>query len=74
MKKLIAGQSAAICDECVYLCVEVLEEEAREVEQFGGPLTRLGKRPRTDPSRAGGSVSEIVAGEEASSEDPDRSQ
>jgi ATP-dependent Clp protease ATP-binding subunit ClpX len=28
VKKLIAGPAANICDECVGLCVEILEEQA----------------------------------------------
>ncbi|MCA1834102.1 MAG: hypothetical protein LC750_15500, partial [Actinobacteria bacterium] len=34
VKKLIAGQSAFICNECVYLCVEVLAEEEQEIRSF----------------------------------------
>ena len=30
MKKLIAGPGVYICDECVALCVEILEEQIGE--------------------------------------------
>ena len=31
VKKLIAGPSVYICDECIELCNEILEEELAEV-------------------------------------------
>ena len=30
VKKLIVAPGVSICDECVYLCVEILEQEAKE--------------------------------------------
>jgi len=38
-RRLIAGPTpdVAICKECVYLCVEIFEEEGHEVEGPGSP-------------------------------------
>jgi ATP-dependent Clp protease ATP-binding subunit ClpX len=35
--KLIAGPGVFICDECVALCVEIIEQEARERETAAEP-------------------------------------
>ena len=43
VKKLIAGPGVYICDECVDLCNEILEEEVFEVEGEAG--ARLGSPP-----------------------------
>jgi ATP-dependent Clp protease ATP-binding subunit ClpX len=32
VKKLISGPGVFICDECVYLCVEILGEELSDLE------------------------------------------
>jgi late competence protein required for DNA uptake (superfamily II DNA/RNA helicase) len=44
VKKLIAGAGVYICNECVDLCNEILEEELFEVEAGAG--AKLGSRPR----------------------------
>ncbi len=38
VKKLIAGPSVYICDECIELCNEIIEEEYQK-EESGGPLS-----------------------------------
>ncbi len=38
VKKLIAGPSVYICDECIELCNEIIEEEYQK-EEAGGPLS-----------------------------------
>lgn len=43
VKKLIAGPGVYICDECVELCAEIIEEELRSLSQEGLDLTNLPK-------------------------------
>ena len=42
VKKLIAGPSVYICDECISLCNDILAEEVQKEERTGGP----GKVPK----------------------------
>lgn len=42
VKKLIAGPSVYICDECIDLCVDIISEE-REREDTGGPKLKVPK-------------------------------
>lgn len=46
VKKLIAGPGAYICNECVDLCNEILEEELFEVDAEAPEGAKLGSRPR----------------------------
>ncbi|MFA7340240.1 MAG: ClpX C4-type zinc finger protein [Candidatus Obscuribacterales bacterium] len=46
VKKLIAGPGAYICNECVDLCNEILEEELFEVDAEAEGGAKLGSRPR----------------------------
>lgn len=46
VKKLIAGPGAYICNECVELCNEILEEELFEVDAEAPEGAKLGSRPR----------------------------
>ena len=41
VKKLIAGPGVYICDECIDLCNEIIEEELATIEEV--PLTELPK-------------------------------
>lgn len=41
VKKLIAGQSVYICDECIALCNQILIEEAAKEEQVTSPATKI---------------------------------
>lgn len=41
VKKLIAGPNVYICDECIELCNEIIEEELAEAEEF-----QLGELPK----------------------------
>lgn len=41
VKKLIAGPNVYICDECIELCNEIIEEELAETEEF-----QLGELPK----------------------------
>ena len=34
VRKLIAGPSVFICDECVDLCNDIIREEIKEISQF----------------------------------------
>ena len=36
VRKLIAGQGVYICDECINLCQEIIEEEMLEAPRAGG--------------------------------------
>lgn len=47
--RLIAGPGVCICDECVSLCLGVLENDEREIERLGGPSE---KARRTRPGSA----------------------
>ena len=44
VRKLIAGQGVYICDECINLCQEIIEEEMLEAP-------RPSRRPRSSPTR-----------------------
>ena len=46
VKRLIAGDGVYICDECIGLCNEIIEEEFPRVETFG-LQTRLRKLLRS---------------------------
>ena len=41
VKKLIAGPSVFICDECVDLCIDIIREEAQSLAQGEAPGDRL---------------------------------
>ena len=41
VKKLIAGPSVFICDECIDLCNDIIRDEASSVETVAGPRTDL---------------------------------
>lgn len=41
VKKLIAGPGVYICDECVELCCEILDEESQEKEHNHGALKKI---------------------------------
>ena len=48
VRKLIAGPGVYICDECVELCNEILDEEL--LEASGGPAVRPSPSPKRRPS------------------------
>jgi ATP-dependent Clp protease ATP-binding subunit ClpX len=65
VKKLIAGPGVYICDECIDLCNEIIEEELAEPPSWGSrscrsprrstpssTTTSWGRRPRRRPSRS----------------------
>jgi len=41
VRKLIAGQGVYICDECIHLCQEIIEEEMLETPRQKGAVPRL---------------------------------
>lgn len=41
VKKLIAGPSVFICDECIDLCNDIIRDEASTVESVAGPKSEL---------------------------------
>ena len=43
VRKLIAGQGVYICDECINLCQEIIEEEMLEAPRAKAPASRLPK-------------------------------
>jgi len=43
VRKLIAGQGVYICDECINLCQEIIEEEMLEAPRAKAPAARLPK-------------------------------
>ncbi|BFM38945.1 ATP-dependent protease ATP-binding subunit ClpX [Synechocystis sp. LKSZ1] len=53
VRKLIAGPGVYICDECVELCNEILDEELLEAQGAVGPTSRPPEKPpRKSPPRA----------------------
>ncbi len=49
VKKLIAGPAVYICDECIQLCSEIIEEEtSKETEISGGTMTPAEIKDRLD--------------------------
>lgn len=50
VRKLVTGPSAAICDECINLCVEIISEEARK-DAAGGIVPLPVPRNRQKASR-----------------------
>ena len=38
VKKLVAGPGVYICDECIELCNEIIEEELGDDAEFFGPM------------------------------------
>ncbi|MCB2224970.1 MAG: ATP-dependent Clp protease ATP-binding subunit ClpX [Actinobacteria bacterium] len=57
VKKLIAGPGVYICDECIDLCNEIIEEELATVEEV--PLTELPK-----PAEIFGFLEDYVVGQD----------
>lgn len=43
VKKLIAGPTVHICDECIELCNDIIKEEAAKEETRGGSTTKIPK-------------------------------
>src|SRR5437867_1395733 len=41
VKKLIAGPSVFICDECIDLCNDIIDEEAASIESVSGTKSEL---------------------------------
>ncbi len=58
VKKLIAGPSVYICDECIALCNDILAEEVQKEERSDGP----GKVPK--PKEIRSILDEYVVGQE----------
>jgi ATP-dependent Clp protease ATP-binding subunit ClpX len=61
VKKLIAGPSVFICDECIELCNDIIRDEVP-------PEAPTGKSPRNDlptPSEIKGSLDQYVIGQDA---------
>jgi len=49
VKKLIAGPAVYICDECIQLCSEIIEEETeKETNDLGGSLTPKAIKEKLD--------------------------
>lgn len=46
VNKLIQGPTANICDECVELCLEILDMDADENERSGAKLESLSELPK----------------------------
>ena len=40
VRKLIAGPNAYICDECVQICAEIVDEELEEITVFPTRMSR----------------------------------
>jgi ATP-dependent Clp protease ATP-binding subunit ClpX len=59
VRKLIAGQGVYICDECVNLCQEIIEEELLETPRVKPALTKL-----PTPSQIKGSLDQYVISQE----------
>jgi ATP-dependent Clp protease ATP-binding subunit ClpX len=49
VRKLIAGPSVFICDECVDLCNDIIREEVQESGANGGEPTSCPCRARSTP-------------------------
>ena len=49
--RIIAGPGAYICNECVHLCMSILDDTYDPEEQAGHP--RCDPHPQGDPRRAG---------------------
>ena len=59
VKKLIAGPSVYICDECVSLCNEIIAEETSREDVKAGPLARVPK-----PSEIKSTLDDYIIGQE----------
>ncbi len=59
MRKLIAGQGVYICDECITLCQEIIEEEMLEA-----PKPRAAKEKLPNPRQITGSLDQYVISQE----------
>jgi len=60
VKKLIAGPSVFICDECVELCNDIIRDEA----PADGPAGKTGRSDLPIPSEIKGSLDQYVIGQE----------
>jgi ATP-dependent Clp protease ATP-binding subunit ClpX len=58
VKKLIAGPTVYICDECIALCNDIIAEEVEKDEPAGG------SDPMPKPSEIKGALDEYVVGQE----------
>src|SRR5580698_10610957 len=58
VKKLIAGPTVYICDECIGLCNDIIAEEVERDEQLRG------SSPIPKPSEIKGILDEYVVGQE----------
>jgi len=54
VRKLIAGPGVYICDECVDLCNEILDEELLDTNAAAAPPTPRSEPPQKRRNRAGG--------------------
>ncbi|AJF06200.1 ATP-dependent Clp protease ATP-binding subunit ClpX [Geoalkalibacter subterraneus] len=59
VKKLIAGPTVYICDECIELCNDIIDEEAKLEEAGGSTMDRLPK-----PSEIRAVLDDFVIGQE----------
>ena len=62
VRKLIAGPGVYICDECIDLCNEILDEELVESASSGGRQAadqQRGKQPAKKPSKPAPTLAEI---------------
>jgi ATP-dependent Clp protease ATP-binding subunit ClpX len=59
VKKLIAGPTVYICDECIELCNDIIDEEARQDQVVGGSTKSLPK-----PSEIKDILDDYVIGQE----------
>ena len=57
VKKLIAGPTVYICDECIALCNDIIAEEVEKDEPHGG------SEPIPKPSEIRATLDEYVVGE-----------
>ena len=51
--RIIAGPGAYICNECVHLCMSILDDTYDPEEQAGPDIPDVIPTPRADPRRAG---------------------
>ena len=59
VRKLIAGQGVYICDECINLCQEIIEEELLEA-----PKTRPAQQKLPNPRQITASLDQYVISQE----------
>ncbi len=64
VKKLIAGPEVYICDECVELCNEILDEEFFEAKDKEGEETEVSEKPIPKPHEIKAYLDEYIVGQD----------